>query len=720
MRKDVKTLCPYCGVGCGLIATTDGERVLRVRGDPKHPANFGRVCSKGGSVARTLNVSSRLRHPMTRERSGDAFAITPVPAAIQHVARGLEKILQSHGPGAIGFYLSGQLTPESQYIANKFAKAYLRTNHVDSNSRLCMSSAATAMSLSLGSDGPPTVYADIELADAFLFVGSNAADCHPVTFERIVARINKGKARCVVLDPRRTATAEAATLHLPLRPGSDLSLLNGLLRLFRDWGKVDRAFVEAHTEGWAELSRLLDEYPPARVATDTGLAESQIHAAARMLAGAERLITFWTMGVNQSVAGTHTANAIINLHLATGRIGKPGAGPFSLTGQPNAMGGRDCGYMSHTLPGFRRVDNADDRRQMESAWGLSPGTIRPEPGHDVVRMFEAPEAGELKALWIIGSNPAATMPNLEKVRRSIASAELVVVQDAYFPTETAKLAHVVLPAAVNFEQDGTFCNSERRVTLMEQVVPAPGEAMPDWWWVRQVAAEMGFTRGLKFQNAAEIFDEFARVTAGRPNDQSGMHHAMLRERGPQLWPHPALGQEVERRYTDHVFPTPSGKARLLARPHLPREESPCREFPLVLTTGRTLNQWHMRTKTGLVAQLNRLDPAPYLQIHPDDALELALVDGEPVEIQSRRGAARSVVRIDERIAAGTVFMPMHWGNLWGEGASPNEVTSDAVDPLSKQPSLKYCAVNVRPLRKPATEPAEANKHLETLLVVATP
>ncbi|MDB5295543.1 MAG: binding domain protein [Phycisphaerales bacterium] len=715
MRRDVHTLCPYCGVGCGLIATTDGERVLRVRGDPKHPANFGRVCPKGGSVGQTVNVPTRLRHAMLRERFGAGPQIVPAAAAVRAAADGLRRILDSHGPGAIAFYLSGQLTTESQYIANKFAKGFLRTNHCDSNSRLCMSGAAVGMKLSFGSDGPPTAYADIELADAFLFVGSNAADAHPITFERVKKQIEKG-AKCVVADPRRTATAAAATLHLPVRPGSDLSLLNGLLHLFRAFGKIDRAYVNAHTDGWAELDALLNAYPPARVAADCGIDPVDLHAAARLLADRDKLLTFWTMGVNQTLQGTFTTNAIVNLHLATGRIGKPGAGPFSLTGQPNAMGGRDVGYMSHTLPGYRTVVDPNDRAAVEGVWGVPPGTIRPEPGHDAVQLFDAVDRGEIKAVWVIGSNPAASMPNLPKVRRALERAELLIVQDAYYPTETTRYAHVMLPAAVNLEMDGTFCNSERRVTLMRQVVPPPGDAKPDWQWVRDVAAAMGFGRGMAYESAAAIFDEFARSTAGRPNDQSALHHKLLAERGPQQWPFPSMGRSAERRYADGSYPTATGRARLWARDAVDPGERPTPEFPLLLTTGRTLNQWHTRTKTGTVAQLNDRDPGPYLQIHPDDAAELGVADGDDVDVASGRGTARSVARVDADTSPGVVFMPIHWNELWGRAASPNEATTDATDPLSQQPALKCCAVRVskvgatppgrvRPM--PAAEPALA-------------
>ena len=672
---------------------TDGEKILRVRGDPDHPANFGRLCQKGASVAQTVHVTSRLRHPMIRAGANDPLAVVSTDTAVLRVARDLDRIVQHHGPGAIAFYLSGQLTTEAQYLAGKFAKACLRTNHVDTNSRLCMASAASGMTLSLGSDGPPTCYADIELADAFLFVGSNAAECHPIVYDRVAERVRRRGAKCVVVDPRRTPTCDVADVHLPVKPGTDLALMNGLLRIVRDAGRIDREFVAKHTEGWDELNALLDDYPIKRVAEICGLAQSDLLEASRILLESQRLITFWTMGVNQTLQGTFTTNAIINLHLARGQIGKPGCGPFSLTGQPNAMGGRDCGYMSHSLPGQRFVANAAHRAEMESIWSLPPGHIQPEPGYDAVRMFDALHHGEVKAIWIIGTNPAASMPNLPRVREALERAELVIVQDAYYPTETTAFAHVVLPAAVNFEQSGTFCNSERRVTLMEQVVPPPGEAKPDWWWVQRVAREMGFERGMSFATSADIFDEFARATAGRPNQQSALHYELLRANGPQHWPFPAMGKPSERRYEDGIFAMPSGKARFWARPHELAGERTNVEFPLVLTTGRVISQWHTRTKTGLVPQLNG---RPQVSLNPVDVKALRLRDGQDVRIESRRGTARATLRADVNVAPGVAFMPIHWNELFAPSASPNEATTDETDPISKQPALKCCAVRVVP------------------------
>lgn len=711
--REVRTLCPYCGVGCGLLVKTDGVSIHGVRGDPDHPANLGRTCAKGATVAQTVNVATRARVATFRASKSDARVPVSTERAIAHVAERLNAIRAAHGPRSIAFYLSGQMTTEAQYLFNKFAKACIGTNHVDSNSRLCMSSAASGMALSFGSDGPPTSYADIELADTFLFIGSNAADCHPVTFGRVRRRVERARGQMIVVDPRRTATADCATIHLPIRPGTDLALLNGLLYLLHRTGQLDASFIASHTEGWEAVEAMLADYTPNRVAEICGLRAYDLRHVADVLGEAKGLISMWTMGVNQSVHGTFTNNAILNLHLALGQIGKPGSGPFSLTGQPNAMGGRDVGYMSHLLPGQRKIVEPTDRAAMEQFWGLPAGTIDATPGHDAVAMFDAIERGEIQALWVVGTNPAGSMPNLPRVRAALERCELVIVQDAYVPTETTAFADVILPAAVNLEQSGTFCNSERRVSLMQQVVQPPGDAKPDWWWAREVARAMVLTRGTQFADAAEIFDEFARSTAGRPNDQSALTYERLESQGPTQWPFPAMGRSLARRYEDRHFPTPTGHARFHARPFQPKGDGPSAEFPLLLTTGRVAGHWHLRTKTGNVTALNAVDPSPYVQMHPDDARALNLHDGQRVEVVSRTGRAWGALSVDDATSVGVVFMPMHWADLWSAGASPNETMSDACDPISREPALKYCAVRVGPYGVP--EPA---KEVPTLAVIA--
>ncbi len=512
-----------------------------------------------------------------------------------------------------------------------------------------------------------------------------------------------------MVDPRRTPTAEVANLHLPIRPGTDLALLNGLLYLLWSWKKIDPAFIAANTEGWAELEAMLPEYPPDRVARICGIPAFDLVHAARILADSRRLITLWTMGINQSMTGTFSSNAIINLHLATGQIGKPGCRPLQPDRPAQCHGRTRCRLHEPPPAGPAQIANPDHRHQIEQLWGLRPGTIYPHAGYDAVAMFSALERGEIKAVWIVGTNPAASMPNLPRIRRALQNAELVIVQDAYYPTETTSFADIIFPAAVQFEQAGTFCNSERRVTLMEQVVPPPGDAKPDWWWCKQVAEALEFKSGVKFSSAEEIFDEFARVTAGRPNDQAALSHEVLRKKGPQQWPSPALGQSAARRYQDGVFPTPSGRARFFARPFTPTSESPDGQFPLVLTTGRMAGHWHTRTKTGLVPALNKVDKASFLQMHPDDAAALGLRDGQKVDVRSRRGNSITLLRVCSDTPIGMVFMPIHWNDLFAQSASPNEVTVDNSDPQSHQPALKYCAVLVRPARSPEMEASVARE-----------
>ena len=489
--RSVKTVCPYCGVGCGMILQVENNRVVKVTGDKEHPANFGRLCTKGSSVALTLGSSDRLAAAFVRNGKNSERERVPLDEALKQTAERLQKIISEHGPDAVALYVSGQLSMEAQYLASKLAKGFLRTNNIDSNSRLCMSSAASGYKLSLGADGPPGSYQDIDKLDCALVIGANMADCHPILFLRLLDRQKQG-AKIIVVDPRRTATAEKADLYLPIKPGTDLALLNGLLHLLEKNGHIDESFIAQHTEGWDELCEFLKDYPPARVAEITGLREKDICTAAKWIGESPEFTTFWTMGLNQSTHGTWHTNAICNLHLATGKICRPGSGPFSLTGQPNAMGGREVGYMSHSLPGQRAVTSAEDRAFIEKLWGVSAGTIRAEPGLDAVSLFKNLEAGEVKAVWIIGTNPVASMPNRQRVINGLQRAELVIVQDAYHPTETSHYADILLPGAVWAEAEGTMVNSERTVTLMQPAITPPGEARADWALISQVARQSWF------------------------------------------------------------------------------------------------------------------------------------------------------------------------------------------------------------------------------------
>lgn len=684
-----------------MILHVAGGRVVKVSGDKHHPANFGRLCAKGITCAEPLTAAGRLTAAWARENRAAERRRLPLGAALAQATSRLRQIIEQHGPDAVAFYISGQLSTEAQYLANKLCKGFLRTNNIDSNSRLCMSSAASGYKLSLGADGPPGSYSDIERADCFFAIGANMAECHPILFLRVLDRRKHG-AKLIVADPRRTPTAEKADLYLPIKPGTDLALLNGLLHLLEKDGRVDENFISQHADGWEELRSLLKDYPPTRVAEITGLRAADIQLAAKWIGEAPEFMTFWTMGLNQSTHGTWHTNAICNLHLATGKICRPGSGPFSLTGQPNAMGGRETGYLSHLLPGQRTVMNADDRVFIERLWHLPPGTIHAQPGFDAVKMFKRLESGDVKAMWIIGTNPVASMPNRRRVVAGLQRAELVIVQDAFHPTETSRFADILLPGALWAEAEGTMVNSERTVTLMQPAVPPPGEAQPDWQIIAKAARLLGFAEHFNYKTAGEIFDEIRQTS--NPNtgyDLRGISYERLRQKSCQ-WPC-APGEKNGRpiRYLAQsraggtpvlLFPTESRRANFLARPCLPPAELPDADFPFVLTTGRVAHQWHTLTKTGKVATLNQLNPGAFVEIHPDDAAALGVEGGALVKISSRRGFAVYPAVVTPRVQPGSCFAPFHWNDLFGENLAVNAATSEAVDAVSLQPELKFTAV----------------------------
>src|SRR6185437_4988338 len=717
----VATVCGYCGVGCGMDLHVSGGSVTKVTGRADHPANRGRLCTKGTTTADMLRAGGRLDKALLRRQRGVDAEPIAVDVAIAEVAARLSAIRDEHGPDSIALYVSGQMTTEAQYLANKLAKGYLRTQWIESNSRLCMASAGTGYKQSLGADGPPGSYDDLDAADLFLVLGANMADCHPILYLRMMDRVREG-AKLVVVDPRRTATAAKADLHLPIRPGTDLALLNGLLRLVRDAGGVDADFVAAHTEGWEPLDALLDEYPADLVADITGLAEADLRAVAELICGTRNWMSLWTMGLNQSTHGTWNTNALCNLHLATGAICPPGAGPFSLTGQPNAMGGREMGYMGPGLPGQRSALDPDDRAFVEARWELEPGTIRAEGGTGTVDMYRRMAEGDIRAAWIICTNPVASVSNRASVIAGLERADFVVVQEAFSGAETSAYADVVLPAALWSESDGVMVNSERTITHCAPAMTPPGEATPDWQLICRVATAMGYP-GFEFDSAADVFDELTEFHNPRTGwDLRGVDYARLR-RGPVQWPAPPGGEDrnpiryrndgvSQNLHTDVdgtvpalAFPTPTRRARFLPRPHLPAAELPDDDFPMVLTTGRLAHQWHTMTKTGRVAKLNKLNPEPFLQLHPEDAARLGVRDGDKVEIRSRRGRAVLPANVDGAVRPGVCFAPMHWADAFAPDVAVNAVTNDAVDPDSLQPEFKACAVSVTPVET-HTAPAE--------------
>ena len=710
--SSVKTVCPYCGVGCGIVMQVADGKITKLSGDKDHPTNFGRLCTKGSTSAKIISGTGRMERASLREdRKADQLPV-PRDVAIARTATRLRAIIDADGPDAVSFYVSGQMSMEAQYLINKLAKGFIRTNNIESNSRYCMASAASGYKLSLGADGPPGSYQDFDRADLFFVAGANMADCHPILFLRMKDRMKAG-AKLIVVDPRRTATADAADLFLQLKPGTDIALYNGLLHLLIANGRIDRAFIAEFTEGWDQMPAFLEEYTPDRVAAITGVPAADIHKAAQWIGEAGEWMSCWTMGLSQSTSGTWNANVICNLHLATGAICRPGSGPFSLTGQPNAMGGREMGYLSYGLPGQRSVERDADRGFVENLWGLAPGAIRKEPGPDAVAMFKAMQTKDIKAVWIICTNPIATSPNRQHAIEGLKAADLVITQDVYQDTETNIYADILLPGALWAEATGVMVNSERNLTLMEKVVEPPGDAIPDWQIIAQVACAMGYAAAFTYDSSADVFDEIRQFWNPETGyDLRGASHERLRET-PLQWPCPPQATQDRNpiRYLNDgvsqtlmeredgvrpklTFPTSSGKARFFARPSELPSEMPDAEFPFVLNTGRLPHQWHTLTKTGKLATLNRLNPGPFVEINPEDATALGMAEKDEVEVRSTRGKAILPAIVTPRVQPGCCFVPFHWNDSYGDNLAINAVTTDAHDPISKQPAFKYCAVSL--------------------------
>ncbi len=683
-----------------MLAQAKDGVVTRIKGDPDHPVNEGRLCAKGALLPAIFQSDDRLVRPAIRVSGGGALEPASWDEAIDRVASGLRSIIERYGPHSVMFYGSGQLPTEDYYLFGKLAKGFIGTNNQDTNSRLCMASTVAAYNLAFGTDSPPASFADIEQARTFLILGANIEACHPILFDRIKARKRRGgdDVRVIVVDPRRTRTAEIADLYLPLRPGTDVALLQSLLFEVRLAGGLDEDFIAERTTGWDELAVSLAGWSAERAADSTGLAAQEIVDAARMIASNGPVLTMWTMGASQSTSGVDKNLALINLSLATGNIGRPGGGPFSLTGQPNAMGGREAGGLAPTLPGHRLVANSEDRADMEKAWGIPPGSIASRPGVTASEIVEALEQDELKAVWVVATNPVASLPNSERVRAAFARAELVVVQDAYHPTETGELADVLLPAAQWSERAGTMTNSERRICLLEAVGEAPGEALPDWQIICRVAAALGYGDAFSYDDVEEIFTEYRALTRGQDLDITGVSYELLRSSTSGVqWPLPEGGRERPRLFEGMPFATPDGRARFHVPVYREPDDALTERYPLSLVTGRVKDQWHTMTRTGNVPKLNKSEAEPVLEIHPADARPLGVRSGRPLLVSSRRGSFEARARVDRRVRPGTVWAPFHWGSLRHAGGPVNAVTSEARDPRSKQPELKFAAVRVEPL-----------------------
>ena len=712
-QRDVKTTCCYCGVGCGVIATTDGEQVLAVRGDPDHPANFGRLCSKGSALHLTAQplVQQQVRAlaPEMRRQRDAQRAPASWDETLAFMAQKFAATIAAHGPDSVAFYVSGQLMTEDYYVFNKLAKGLVGTNNIDTNSRLCMSSAVAGYKQTLGADAPPGCYADIDEAELIFIVGSNMAYAHPVLYRRLEdARARNPHLKVIVADPRRTDTARDADLFLPILPGTDVALFNGMLHLCLREGWTDGAWIAAHTDGFEQLERTLAEYTPALVAQICGIAEADLLQAARWFGQSRAALSLYCQGLNQSSAGTAKNAALINLHLATRQIGKPGAGPFSLTGQPNAMGGREVGGMANLLSAHRDLANPAHRAEVAALWGVD--AVPAHPGKTAVEMFDALASGDIKIIWIACTNPAQSMPDQKLIRAALEKAELVIVQEAYATAATVAYADVLLPATTWGEKEGTVTNSERRITRVNPVLPKPGLARHDWEIVVDFAAVLApllGRRGAPFAYAGtqEIWNEHRATTGGTDIDITGLSYDILDQAGPQQWPFPAGANTGKQRlYEDGVFPTASGRAHFVDTAYQPVAEPVDARYPFHLNTGRLRDQWHGMSRSGTVANAFAHAPEAALVMARKDMLRLLLKDGDLVHVSSRRGTQILPAQAGDDMAASQVFIAMHWGQEYLSGRGPagaggatlgvNALTQSAFDPSSKQPELKHAAVKV--------------------------
>lgn len=718
MVSSTRTLCPYCGVGCGLEVSPpaqpgksitrdgSGNPLWQVRGDRAHPSSLGQVCVKGATVAESLD-RQRLKSPLMRDRLDQPLRPVTWEEAFDRMVDRIGTAHRKFGADSICMYGSGQFQTEDYYVAQKLIKGCLGTNNFDANSRLCMSSAVAGYMQNFGSDGPPCCYEDLELTDCAFLIGTNAAECHPIAFNRLHKHHKRNRhVKMIVVDPRRTKTAEAADLHLAIQPGTDVTLLNGMAHLLVQWGELDSLFIDECTHGLMEYMETLHAYPPQRVAQQCGIRVEDLEMAARLWAKASNVLSLWSMGVNQSIQGTAKVCSLINVHLLTGQLGRPGAGPFSLTGQPNAMGGREAGGLSHLLPGYRSVKNPEHRATVEQAWGLPPGRISPHPGRDTWSMITGLEEGAVQVLWIAATNPAVSLPDLGRAKAALERSPFTIYQDAYYPTETSAYAHVVLPAAQWGEKTGVMTNSERVVTLCSAFRPPVGQAKADWEIFAEVGRRLGFGPQFAFRSSAEVYREFVSLTRDRVCDMTGLSHDRLKG-GPVQWPCrdsepvvPAGDRPAQRLYTDLTFPTPDGRAYFRPFHGQGLGEPVDLDYPFVITVGRLYGHWHTQTRTGHIPKITKMHPKPFLEIHPKDAAALGVHTDDWLEVRSRRGKIRLQALVTKAIAPGVVFAPMHWGALWAEDAEANHLTHPQACPISLEPELKACAVQVVPLSSP--------------------
>lgn len=702
--RATRTTCPYCGVGCGVLATPDGNGGAAIAGDPEHPANFGRLCSKGSALGETLGLGHRLLHPMIHCGDG-AMERVAWPDALDHVAHRLQHIIAREGRNSVAFYLSGQLLTEDYYVANKLMKGFIGSANVDTNSRLCMASTVAGHRRAFGADTVPGCYDDLDEADLLVLVGSNAAWCHPVLFQRMIANKNGRGAKLVVIDPRSTDTAEDAELFLGIKPGSDTALFSGLLVHLAETGAIDQNYIGGHTSGFdAALDRAREIAPTASAtARATGLDETAVDMFFRLFERTPKVVTLYSQGVNQSAQGTDKVNAIINCHLATGRIGKPGASPFSLTGQPNAMGGREVGGLANQLAAHMGFSPADTDR-VRRFWKAPRLATR--EGLKAVQLFEAISRGEIKALWVIGTNPAVSLPNADGAIEALRKLELLVISENVRSNDTVNVgAHVLLPSQAWGEKSGTVTNSERRISRQRAFLPSAGEAKPDWWILSEVAKRLGFASAFDYASAADIFREHAALSAFENDGYRDFDLGALADlsddaftvMAPSMWPHRAGDETAQKRmFADGGYYTDDRKARFVAteKPALKGEITT--ERPLWLNTGRVRDQWHTMTRTGFSPRLAQHSPEPFVEVHPEDAAFFGLLKSDFARVTTDFGACTLKITISDRQQRGMLFAPIHWSDDVASDARVGALIAPVVDLHSGQPESKATPASIAP------------------------
>ncbi|MBA4849062.1 nitrate reductase [Emticicia sp. BO119] len=701
--KKYKTTCCYCGVGCGIVVTDTGNGRIHVEGDKDHPVNKGMLCSKGMNLHYTVNdKSDRLLHPQMRMNRSMPMQQVSWNEALERTAAIFKTFINKYGPDSVGFYVSGQCLTEEYYLWNKLMKGFIGSNNIDTNSRLCMSSAVVAYKLSLGEDAVPVCYDDIEASDCILIEGANPAWCHPILWRRIEAhKAANPDLKIIAVDPRRTQTATASDLHLQVNPGTDVTLNHAIARVLIENNWVDEDFIVNHTEGFGEFKIKVFERTLEESASICGVSENDIQKAALWIAKAKGFLSMWTMGLNQSVIGVNKNLSLINLSLITGKIGKPGNGPFSLTGQPNAMGGREVGGLANMLASHRDILNPAHRTEMETLWGGT--TISDKMGLTATEMFKGLETGKLKAIWIACTNPMVSLPDAKMAETALKNARFVVVQDISNRADTIRFADVVLPAAAWTEKEGTMTNAERRVSYLHKITEAPGEAIPDAEIICRFAEKMGWGDKFNYKNSGRIYEEYTRTTQGTNINVTGINYDLLKQNTVQ-WPYPAKGEKPKgtaRLFEDHKFYTANQRAKIHAVPDENESEQTNEDFPLILLTGRIRDQWHTMTKTGRVNKLKQHIPVPFLEIHPNDARRRSIKNEAVVEILGKRGSVKVKARLTDEVKEGNCFLPMHWGRILGNDfGRANNLTNNLVDPKSKEPDFKYSAVEVVKYQKP--------------------